>query len=127
MNETENLDHTPSYSGNKVIAIMRIFLWLMPAIFIPAAFLLMIFLDSTTRIRGGEFLLVITFTLAFVATACVGYFDQRLALMQKKIPPPHSKKELARWTIIFVLAQIIIAPTLCWSVLYGYCVVTANM
>lgn len=99
----------------------------MPASFIPAAVLLAMLLYNITRIRGDEFLLVITFTLAFVATACVGYFDQRLALMQKKAQPPHSKKELARWTIIFVLAQILIAPTLCWSLLYGYCVVTGNM
>jgi hypothetical protein len=124
MNDPEYSDYIPTHTGNKAITILRIFLWLMPAIFIPAAFLLMMFLDSITRTSDNELLLVISFTLAFVATACIGYFDQRLTLMQKKIPPPHDKKELARWTLIFVLAQIIIAPTVCWAVLYGVCLVT---
>ncbi len=114
-------------SGNKAITILRIFLWLMPAIFIPISVIIAAQFVDLIYGNDANTALGLCILGIMIATAAVGYFDQRLALMQKKISPPHSKKELARWTIIFVLAQILIAPTVCWSVLYGYCVVTGNM
>ncbi len=108
-------------SGNKAITILRIFLWLMPASFIPAAIFLALLMYNIIRIQDEEILIGFSVIVAVCATACVGYFDQRLALMQKKIDPPHSKKELARWTVIFVIAQIIIAPSICYIAAYGYC------
>lgn len=109
---------------NKVITLLRIFLWLMPAIFIPAAFIIALFINNINPITNEEIILVSMTILLIVATAFVGYFDQRLSLMQKKIPPPHDNKEILRWTVIFVLAQIMIAPTVCFAGLYGICMVT---
>jgi predicted membrane metal-binding protein len=113
-------------SGNKAFTILRIFLWLMPAIFIPVfAFLAMMAFDplnsNNANAAMGFGILGIV-----IASAAVGYFDQRIALMQKKAVPPHSKTELARWTAIFVALQIIIAPTVCYAVVYGFCAVTGN-
>jgi hypothetical protein len=111
----------PPDAGNKAIAILRIFLWLMPAIFIPIAFFIAIFIYNIFHFRYETSLLIGTCSLTIMATACVGYFDQRLKLMQEKASPPYNKKELARWTFVFVLAQILIAPCICYTVVQGYC------
>lgn len=58
------------------------------------------------------FSLFIIFSIA--AVGGIGYFDQRLALMQNKTEPPYDQKELLRWTVIFILAQIMIAPAVCF-------------
>lgn len=113
--------------GNKAIAILRIFLWLMPAFFIPIAAFLIVYFHNAARFPNEEILLGITFILVIIATAAVGYFDQRLKLMQEKIAPPHNQKQIALWTFVFVLAQIFIAPSLCYTVLYGYCLATGTL
>lgn len=110
--------------GNRAITILRIFLWLMPAIFIPITAVLIGLFTDLLHSDNGIHLGIIGL---MIATAAVGYFDQRLSLMQKKIAPPFDKKELVRWTIIFVLAQIIIAPMVCMVVIYGFCAVTGSL
>ncbi len=62
--------------------------------------------------------------VTIAAFAAVGYFDQRLALQQKRIDPSAEKKELIRWTIIFVILQAMIAPAIGMTVLYGFCMIT---
>ncbi len=107
-------------SGNKVFSILRVFLWLMPAIFIPiwifiTAKLSDLFNGNNASPALGFFILGLT-----ISTAAVGYLDRRIDLMEKKIAPPHSKTDLVRCTIIFVLAQIVIAPTFCFAIFFGY-------
>jgi general stress protein CsbA len=105
---------------NIVFTILRIALWLMPAIFIPISLIILGLLSHFLRIEFDSYLLILCVLSIIAATAAVGYFDQRISLMQKKIVPPHSKLELARWTTIFVLTQIIIAPTVCYVMVYTY-------
>ena len=114
----------PPRAGNPAITILRILLWLMPAMFIPVS--VVIAGMFTDLLSGHDAAAALGFCLlgVVVATAAVGYFDQRIALVQKKIAPPHSKKHMVRSTIIFVLMQTIIAPTVCYAALYGFCVVT---
>ena len=109
--------HNP-YRGNKAITILRIFLWLLPA----GILIFGIFLGAGL----GNFLpqelgipVAAIFTIA--AVAAIGYFDHRLSLQQRRKAPPHEKRELIRWTIIFVLLQIIIAPVIAFAVAYGIC------
>jgi hypothetical protein len=110
-------------SGNKAFTILRICLWFMPAIFIPVSVVVTsIFFNIWTE--NNNVALAFCILGLTIATAAVGYFDQRIALMQKKAAPPHSKTELARWTAIFVGLQIIIAPTICYAVVFGFCAVT---
>lgn len=109
---------------NKALTILRIFLWLMPAIFLPISVVIAGSFFNLFYGNNGDAALALCILAVVIATTAVGYFDQRIALMQKRIAPPHSKVELARWTAIFVVLQVIIAPTVCFAVLYGFCVVT---
>jgi Cu/Ag efflux pump CusA len=112
--------------ANKALTILRIFLWLMPAIFIPVFALLGAALFDPLTGNNANAAIASCILGITIATAAVGYFDQRIALVQKRIAPPHSKKELARWTAIFVVLQIIIAPTVCFAALYGFCMVAGS-
>ncbi len=108
-----NAVHSPP--GSKAITILRVFLWLIPAIILPFGMVLAAALREMWPVS-------IVVTLA--AFAGVGYFDQRLSLQQKRIDPSTEKKELIRWTIIFTILQLMIAPAVGVTVLYGICVVS---
>lgn len=104
--------------------ILRIVLWLMPAIFIPISFVVIgFFMD----ILYSDTAIHLALSLPVIPTLFIGYLDQRISFMVKRIPPPHSKKEQIRRTVIFVLAQLLIAPAVCWMVLYGYCMVAESL
>ncbi len=105
----------PPQPGNKAITILRIFLWLIPAIILPFAIAL------GAAIYPLWPLVVVAGLAAFAA---IGYFDQRLSLQQKHIDPSTGKRELIRWTIIFTILQLMIAPAIGCTVLYGICMVT---
>lgn len=97
----------PMYRGNPAITILRIFLWLMPAFFIP----LVIFLGVTlNRYLPVSACISLSLLLFVTATAGIGLFEQLLTFQEAGTPPPFPKAELVRWTIIFVLVQIVLAP-----------------
>ena len=103
--------------GSKAITLLRVILWLLPAFMLP---FLLIFAGS---LRDMWPLAVI---VGLAAYAAVGYFDQRLSLQQKRLEPTTEKKHLIRWTIAFTLLQILIAPAVAMSVLYGFCAITVQ-
>ena len=107
----------PPRQGNKAIAILRFVLWLLPAIVLPFAILL-----------GGALypLWPIGVIAGLAAFAAIGYFDQRLRLQQAKIDPTTEKREIIRWTVIFVILQLMIAPAIGFTVLYGFCMITGS-
>lgn len=105
----------PAHQGNPAITILRLVLWLLPAIVLPFAILL-----------GGVLypLWPIGVIVGLAAFAAIGYFDQRLRLQQDKKDPSTEKRELIRWTVIFVLLQHMIAPAVGFTILYGFCMIT---
>ena len=105
----------PPAPGSQAITILRVILWLVPAFMLPFG---IVFSASL----GAIWPLGALVTIA--AFAAVGYFDQRLSLQQKRIDPSAEKKELIRWTIIFVVLQAMIAPAIGCTVLYGFCMIT---
>ncbi len=107
----------PPQPGNKAITLLRVILWLLPAFMLP---FLLVFAAS---LRDMWPLAVVVGLAAFAA---VGYFDQRLSLQQKRIEPSTEKKHLIRWTVAFTLLQILIAPAIGLTVLYGFCAVTGT-
>ena len=97
----------PMYRGNPAITILRVFLWLMPALFIPLIAMLGAVLSKYLPTPAGICLLLLLFV---AATAGIGLFEQLLTFQEARTPPPFPKTELLRWTIIFVLVQIVLAP-----------------
>ncbi len=109
------MDHHPTNPGNKSITLLRVILWLLPAIILPFGLLFAASWRDLWPVASIP-------TLA--AFAAIGYFDQRLSLQQQRIDPSTKKKHLIRWTIAFTLLQILIAPAIGMSVLYGFCMIT---
>lgn len=100
----------PMYRGNHAITILRIFLWLMPALFIPLVALLGAVLSDYLPTPACISLMVL---LMGVATAGIGLFEEALRFQQMRIPPTNAKREWLSSTALFVLFQIVIAPTVC--------------
>lgn len=112
---------SPMYRGNPSITILRLFLWLMPAVFIPVAIFLGAALSNYLPVSACISLSVLLFV---AATAGVGLFEQLLTFQEMRMSPaysgttpPYSKAELVRWTIIFVFVQIVLAPIILATVL----------
>jgi hypothetical protein len=107
----------PMYRGNPAITILRLFLWLMPAVFVPVAIFLGTALSNFLPVSACISLSLLLFV---TATAGVGLFEQLLTFQEIRMlpptfqamgtPPSYSKGELVRWTGNFVLVQIILAP-----------------
>ena len=98
---------SPMYRGNPAITILRMFLWLMPAFFVMAVIFLSAALSNYLPLSACISLSLLLFV---AATAGVGLFEQFLTFQEARTPPPFPKAELVRWTIIFVLVQIVLAP-----------------
>ena len=101
--------HRPMYRGNHAITILRLFLWLMPALFLPLVALLGAVLGKYLPVSAC---IGLSFLLFVAATAAVGLFEQLLTFQEAGTPPPFPKAELARWTVIFVLVQVVLAPVI---------------
>lgn len=97
----------PLYRGNPAITILRIFLWLMPAILIPVVIFLGVAANHYLPVPASISLSLLLFV---AATAGIGHFEQLLTYQEMRTPPATSKGELVRWTITFVFVQILIAP-----------------
>jgi hypothetical protein len=102
----------PLYRGNPAITILRIFLWLIPAFFMPLGIILCAIL--------GEYLpsaisISITLLLAMAATAGIGLFEELLTFQQMREPPAEPKRELVISVIVFVSLQVVIAPVICFG------------
>jgi hypothetical protein len=104
----------PMYRGNPAITILRLFLWLMPAVFVPVAIFLGTVLSNVLPVSACISLSLLLFV---TATAGIGLFEQLLTFQEARTPPPFPKTELLRWTIIFVLVQIVLAPIILASAL----------
>lgn len=100
----------PSYRGNPAITILRIFLWLMPALFIPLAAWFFVLSSQYLPTPVGISLSIL---FLITATAGIGYFEELLTIQQMRALPANPKRELLVSTIIFILLQIAIAPTAC--------------
>lgn len=107
----------PPDRGNPAITILRIFLWLMPALFIPLGLLLSDFISNFLPTPAS---LSITLLIAVAATAGIGFFEDLLNFQQKRMPPPYGKGRQIRGMIFFVLNQIIVAPFVCIALLYAW-------
>lgn len=110
----------PPDRGNPAITILRIFLWMIPALFIPLGLLLSDFLSNFLPTPAS---LSITLLIAVAATAGIGFFEDLLNFQQKRMPPPYGKVRQIRGMIFFVLNQIIVAPFVCFAVLYSWLLV----
>ena len=99
----------PMYRGHHAVTILRVFLWLMPALFIPLGIVLCSILGEHLPITASVSL---TLLLITGATAGIGLFEESLRFQQMRIPLTASKRLWASSAIFFVLLQIIIAPTI---------------
>ena len=96
------------------MTLLRLVLWMLPTIVLPFAILL-----------GGP-LWPIGVIAGLAAFYGIGYFDQRIRLQQEQKDPTTEKRELVRWAIIFVLLQLMIAPAIGFTVIYGFCMITGS-
>ena len=99
----------PMHRGNHAITILRVFLWLIPALFIPLGIVLCSILGEYLPITAS---ISLTLLLMIGATAGVGLFEESLRFQQMRIPLTASKRLWASSAIFFVLLQIIIAPAI---------------
>jgi predicted PurR-regulated permease PerM len=90
-----------NFRGNRAIILLRIFLWLIPAIILPLAIYLALWLG------GLWYLSPILLLLAFTA---IGYFDMLLIHQQGRTLSKAKPKRLFAWAITFTVIQLIIAP-----------------
>jgi hypothetical protein len=102
----------PMYRGNHAITILRVFLWLIPSLFIPLGIVLCVIL--------GEYLpnaasFSITLLLAIAATAGIGLFEQLLIFQQMRQAPAKAQREWVISVTVFVLLQVVIAPVICFG------------
>jgi hypothetical protein len=102
----------PMYRGNPAITILRVFLWLMPALFIPLVALLGAVLSKYLPTPAGICLLLLLFV---AATAGIGLFEEMLTFQQMREPPANQKRELAISVIVFVSLQVVLAPVMCFG------------
>lgn len=98
------------YRDNRAITILRIFLWLMPALFIPIGALLYVFLG---RYLPSPASISVTLLLMIAATAGIGLFEELLTYQQMREAPNRLERELVVSIIVFVSLQAIIAPAIC--------------
>lgn len=104
----------PRYRGNPAITLLRIILWLIPALFVPLGVMLGAALNN--RLPAPACISVIVL-LVISSTAGIGYFQELLASQQMRSPQAKRKRELALSTICFVSLQIFIVPTV-WLAAY---------
>ncbi len=99
------------------MTLLRFVLWMLPTIVLPFAILL-----------GGSLypLWPIGVIAGLAAFYGIGYFDQRIRLQQEQKDPSTEKHELVRWAIIFMLLQLMIAPAIGFTVIYGFCMITGS-
>ena len=102
----------PMYRGNPAITILRVFLWLMPALFIPLVALLGAVLSKYLPTPAGICLLLLLFV---AATSGIGLFEEMLTFQQMREPPANQKRELAISVIVFVSLQVVLAPVMCFG------------
>jgi hypothetical protein len=102
----------PMYRGNPAITILRVFLWLMPALFIPLVALLGAVLSKYLPTPADICLLLLLFV---AATAGIGLFEEMLTFQQMREPPANQKRELAISVIVFVSLQVVLAPVMCFG------------
>jgi hypothetical protein len=108
--------------GNPVFTLLRIVLWLLPAIIVPVIIILVLYLLSLFRVVAiGGFL---CFAFCLAAVMIIGYFDQRVLAQQKQIEFVRIKEKAMGRIGIFVISQIFIIPVVWFTLLYGYCAVT---
>jgi hypothetical protein len=98
----------PLYRGNAAITILRVFLWLMPAFLIPLLAVLGGFLSKYLPAPANISLMLL---LWVAATAGIGLFEELLRFQQLRLPLAASKRDQMSSPIVFVLTQIIVAPT----------------
>lgn len=108
----------PSYRGNSAITMLRIFLWLMPAAFMPLLALLGGLLGSL--LPSPATIISLMLILWVIATAGVGFFEESLRFQQMRISLARSKYELVTSTVYFVILQIVIAPTAFIAAVIGF-------
>jgi hypothetical protein len=106
-----------TYRGNTAITLLRICLWLIPALFIPIGIFLCVFLG---RFLPESASISIALLLTLAATAGIGLFEELLTFQQMIESPNHPKRELVVSTIFFVLLQFVIAPSVCIAAICGY-------
>jgi hypothetical protein len=102
----------PMYRGNPAITILRIFLWLIPAIVIPVVAYLGGAVTEYLRIPVSISLMLMLL-IVVAATAGIGLFEELLTFQQMREPPANPKRELVVSVIVFVSLQVVIAPVVC--------------
>lgn len=109
-------NRNPMYRGNPAITILRICLWLMPAIFIPLG---VIFYNVLCDFLPDTMGISLALLLILAATAAIGLFEELLTFQQMRQLPNKLKRELVVSSIVFVSLQIIIAPSVCFAFILG--------
>lgn len=104
----------PWYRGNPAITLLRIILWLIPAIFVPLGIMLGVALNNRLPTPACVSIIVLLVTSSI---AGIGYFQGLLAFQQMRSPRAKRKGELVISTICFVSLQIFIVPT-AWLAAY---------
>lgn len=59
-----------------------------------------------------------------VLVMMIGYFEGQLALQQQQIDPSTQRRRLIRWSIFFLIMQMVIAPMFSLVFFFGYAVIS---
>lgn len=96
------MNHCVPTHTQTAIRLLRLTLWFLPAIFLPAPFILMKIMDGIP--------VILAFVPFFVVTAAIGYFDIRLIYQWERPGTRPDRARIICWVIGFTLSQILIAP-----------------
>jgi hypothetical protein len=109
---------------NPALSVLRIVLWLLPTIVVPFVIFCVLFIVNklnTYALNG-----IICFVSSVCSVAAIGYFDQRILLVQKQLEYTREKDRVNGRVGIFVICQIFIIPILWFTLLYGFCIITES-
>lgn len=107
---------------NPALSVLRIVLWLLPTIVVP--FVIGLVTMVANLFNAYALIGIISFISCLCAVAAIGYFDQRILLLQQQLEYAREKDRISGRIGIFVICQIFIIPILWFTLLYGYCIIT---
>jgi hypothetical protein len=96
--------------NHRALTVLRVLLYLLPSVFLVTG------LAFVLRSRGLWPLVILSVLLI---TATIGYLDGRISLKQQRIEPSREKWQLIRWSMIFPILQLVIAPLFSLVIIFG--------
>ena len=96
--------------NHRALTTLRVSLCVLPSAFLVTGL--------TLALRYRELWPLFVIPIPMIV-ALIGYFDGRISLQQQRIDPSHEMGQLIRWSMIFLILQLVIAPVFSLVIVFG--------